>query len=632
MTDYFGSALAANDDFSEALSELKGALLTAFQPIYNAVAPALTYLVELATMAVEAIALLFSTLTGTTLEESTEAAEKLYEQANGYKAVGSAASKASKQIAAFDEIQKLSNETESDSSGSGSSGTTTPSFSFDTLPEELEIAIENIGLKIKDILFNWEDLTEEDYAEKILTGITAVVGGLVGFSVGGAGGAVVGTILGVTIGAVISDLTFDNDGVLDEEEIAKLLCDALGLLVGGVIGFVVGGPGGALLGATIGLGISFLLTTIDWSKLWQIEAEGRKKLWDDFWSAFSQGMNQPDSVAGQAGLTVGTDISLAIGTIDWASLWENEIEGRKKLWNDFWTAIFGSDKTSVDENGDATITIPAPTMSTNDWGVEDAELTTEGLKTVWDEYFLWYDTTQKEIFGWLQETWNGIATWFNDTVVTPLLNYWNTAWTTITTTAQTIWNTVTSIFSKVGEFFSTTFTTAWESIVSVFSSGGDIFTDIKDGILSSFKEIVNKLIIGINNVVEKPFSGINSALRSIKGIDILGLKPFSGIKTISVPKIPYLAQGAVLPANHPFMAVVGDQPRGVNVEAPLTTIQEAVANVMEGHVVAMMAGFEALLAENRALRQTVEGIELGDGTIAQAVNRYNSKMAAVRGY
>ena len=89
VTQYFGDALASNDDFSEALGKLKGALLTAFQPIYNAVAPALTYLVELATMAVEAIAVLFATISGTTLEESREAAENLYEQAEGYKKTGS---------------------------------------------------------------------------------------------------------------------------------------------------------------------------------------------------------------------------------------------------------------------------------------------------------------------------------------------------------------------------------------------------------------------------------------------------------------------------------------------------------------------------------------------------------------
>ena len=44
--------------------------------------------------------------------------------------------------------------------------------------------------------------------------------------------------------------------------------------------------------------------------------------------------------------------------------------------------------------------------------------------------------------------------------------------------------------------------------------------------------------------------------------------------------IPKLAQGAVLPANKPFLAMVGDQKHGTNVEAPLATIQEALANVL----------------------------------------------------
>ena len=49
----------------------------------------------------------------------------------------------------------------------------------------------------------------------------------------------------------------------------------------------------------------------------------------------------------------------------------------------------------------------------------------------------------------------------------------------------------------------------------------------------------------------------------------------------ATPAIPQLARGAVIPPNHKFLAVLGDQQHGTNVEAPLTTIQEAVALVME---------------------------------------------------
>lgn len=45
--------------------------------------------------------------------------------------------------------------------------------------------------------------------------------------------------------------------------------------------------------------------------------------------------------------------------------------------------------------------------------------------------------------------------------------------------------------------------------------------------------------------------------------------------------MPALAQGAVLPANHPFLALVGDQKYGTNIEAPLSTIEEAVENVLD---------------------------------------------------
>jgi hypothetical protein len=82
----------------------------------------------------------------------------------------------------------------------------------------------------------------------------------------------------------------------------------------------------------------------------------------------------------------------------------------------------------------------------------------------------------------------------------------------------------------------------------------------------------------------------------------------------------------VLPANKPFLAVVGDQRHGTNVEAPLATIQEAVALVLEDHIGAMMAGFEALLKEQQATRRTIEGIEIGDAVIGRAAERYGRKI------
>ena len=92
-----------------------------------------------------------------------------------------------------------------------------------------------------------------------------------------------------------------------------------------------------------------------------------------------------------------------------------------------------------------------------------------------------------------------------------------------------------------------------------------------------------------------------------------------------------LAQGAVLPPNQPFLAMVGDQKRGTNIEAPLETIQEAVALVMDDMISSNTAGQEAMLAVLREILSAVLGIQIGDDVLAQAVERSQRKMAILRG-
>ena len=106
-----------------------------------------------------------------------------------------------------------------------------------------------------------------------------------------------------------------------------------------------------------------------------------------------------------------------------------------------------------------------------------------------------------------------------------------------------IWNGIKNAFSAVTEWFGNIFRNAWEAVKNVFSAGGKIFEGIKDGILSAFKNVVNAIIRGINKVIAIPFNGINAALEKIKGVEILGWKPFDWIKTFNVPQIPELAAG-----------------------------------------------------------------------------------------
>lgn len=111
---------------------------------------------------------------------------------------------------------------------------------------------------------------------------------------------------------------------------------------------------------------------------------------------------------------------------------------------------------------------------------------------------------------------------------------------------QGAWDFITGIFSGLAEFFGNIFSNAWEAVKAVFSTGGKIFMGIVDGITNAFRNIVNAIITGINFVVAIPFNAINGFLSFLRGIDILGIKPFEWVGTIDVPQIPLLAQGGVV--------------------------------------------------------------------------------------
>ena len=161
-----------------------------------------------------------------------------------------------------------------------------------------------------------------------------------------------------------------------------------------------------------------------------------------------------------------------------------------------------------------------------------------------------------------------------------------------------------------------------------------------DPTYAGMKNGINSLIGLTNGVLQSTAGGINGITRSINKlsftvpswIPVLGGKKFGfDLKTIYPTAIPYLARGAVLPANKPFMAVVGDQRHGTNVEAPLTTIQQAVSEVMEDRFGGVMAGFQAVTERQERLLQAVLGLDLSDSAIAGAADRYRNKLSVING-
>ncbi len=254
MTDWMGRVVKSNSEASAAISRLKGELLVMAQPLVDVIVPAFSDLVNILADVVHYAAQVSALLFGTTYEEARDAAAALDEEQKAIDGVGSAAQRAEKNLASFDEINRLTSESSSNTSIS------LPTFSVSGsgLPDWLTTLI----LRVKDVLFEWKDLSAEDVLEKIVAGLLTVAGAIIGFSVGGVGGAVLGIVLGASLGMVLSGITFDGDDTLNPEEIVKSIVTALLSIAGGVLGFSVGGVKGAAIGVTAGASLSVYLNSL----------------------------------------------------------------------------------------------------------------------------------------------------------------------------------------------------------------------------------------------------------------------------------------------------------------------------------------------------------------------------------
>lgn len=142
LRDWLSDVVSANSAASASIAKLKGALLTMVQPLVQIIIPAFTALVKVLTAVASVIANVVSSLFGSTAKESAGAAKSLNEQKNTLQGVGSAAKSAGKQLASFDEINKLSGE-----SGGSSSADIAPDFSFmDSISDRLKNIAKDVAL------------------------------------------------------------------------------------------------------------------------------------------------------------------------------------------------------------------------------------------------------------------------------------------------------------------------------------------------------------------------------------------------------------------------------------------------------------------------------------------------------
>lgn len=145
------------------------------------------------------------------------------------------------------------------------------------------------------------------------------------------------------------------------------------------------------------------------------------------------------------------------------------------------------------------------------------------------------------------------------------------------------------ILTGLCEFITGVFTGDWKK---VWTGIKDIFCGIWDAIKAVLISIVNSIIGVLNQMISGLINGLNSVIdtiNSIFSIQIPNNKAFGAyagqsfglnLGHLTGYQIPLLAQGAVIPPNREFLAVLGDQSNGTNIEAPLDTIKQALAEVM----------------------------------------------------
>lgn len=138
------------------------------------------------------------------------------------------------------------------------------------------------------------------------------------------------------------------------------------------------------------------------------------------------------------------------------------------------------------------------------------------------------------------------------------------------------------------EKIKTKFTTVIDKISTKFTSFKTKFIEIFNAIKEGIKTPINGVIGFINGLVGGVVNGINGMIKAMNKLSFdvpdwvpgIGGKTFGfNLKELTAPQIPLLAEGAVIQPNKPFAAVLGDQKTGTNIEAPLDTIKQAVADV-----------------------------------------------------
>ena len=585
MVGWFGSAMQSSDAFRQSLANLQGAASVAAAPLIQTLGSALSYVINLLATGISYLARFISLLTGKSIGAMKSAAKGMNSYGSAASGAAKDTEKATRSLAGFDEITRLDAPQDNTSGGGGSAGSTAPNYDF----------VDQAGAGFSSLMDRVQDFWSA-FKEALAPSIAAW---------SAAWEQIKATALAVwpQIQAAASGLWTNA--------LQPLLAYLAGTFMPGVVNsfYQAFAP---IVGGAISTAIQVFADFFVWAC--------------GIWTDTINNILQPV-----------LEILLQI--------WQDMMAGIQNAWNTYGQPLMDGVVAAFRnlESIFSTLyyTVVEPILS----NLIDLlqKLWNEHLKQLWDDLLL--------LFGSVQNT---ILTFWNN-VLAPLINWLVASFgpvfsdvfnavagiveTAVGLMADTI-DIVLVVLRGLLDFLSAVFRgdwgAAWNAIAETALA---VWDRIKNGIHSA--------IDGILRFIQNLISSIQSAINSI-GTAFSGVTGFiSGTASslgqwfssrsaapTALPQtysIPYLAQGAVIPPNREFMAVLGDQSHGTNVEAPLATIQQAVAAVMQDYQDGNLAALEQVIAVLRQILEAVYGIHIGDAVIGQAVARYNSRQAIITG-
>lgn len=361
-------------------------------------------------------------------------------------------------------------------------------------------------------------LNSFNFGEIILGGLTGTAGaGLLGKGIGQfiakafgesavakaitAGGGTISTgLIGAAIGGIVAGIPMFVTGVYDAimnglNVLNGLLVPAGATMAGAGIGAIIGslgGPIGTGIGALIGLAVGALtdLGILIYQK------------WDEICAFFAP-------------------------VAEWFNI--NVVQPISGFFSGLWDGIV---KTFS----------PAVTWFSDLW---------KSVSQTFEDVFYNIGVLVSGTWETIKIVWGIVSDWFDTNVIQPVASFFSDLWDGISSWAIKSWNKISTVFSGIAAWFDAN---VIRPIVGFFT---DLWTDITvifGKVVGFFKGIINGVLSGLNSAISYAFGGINSILRSIRGFSIAGFTPFSGLREISVPQIPMLADGGFVDQGQLFIA------------------------------------------------------------------------------